>query len=225
MTDKNLSELIVLLDRSGSMASIRDDMIGGFNHLMADRRKDPTRVLVSLYQFNTEYEAVYSARPVTEVPSLELNPRGGTALYDAMVRTIDGVGFRLATLPEDRRPGAVVIMVITDGQENASRINSAERVREKVRHQQEKYNWKFLYLGADASTFLDANTIGIAGHCMGQYTANAQGAQALFSASSNAIGGYYRGVHRGVIGADLSLQGQEQEGLKIGSVTGSSPVK
>lgn len=218
MTDKNLSELIVILDRSGSMESIRVDMEGGFQNFIRDRHKDATDVRVSLYQFDDVHETVYERRRARDIDGLTLEPRGSTALFDAIGRAINTVGARLAATPEELRPGAVVFMIITDGQENSSREfgrgqRGAERISAMIRHQEQKYAWKFLYLGADAKAFQEAADIGINPMRSAKYTADHQGTHALFVSSSNAIGQYYAARSAGIM-ADLSLQGQD--GLEVG---------
>ena len=220
MTDKNLSELIIILDRSGSMASIRADMEGGFKTFIRDRHRDATDVRVSLYQFDDVYETVYERRPARDIERLHLEPRGSTALFDAIARTITTVGRRLSATPEEQRPGALVVMIITDGMENASReyardLGGAQRVRQMIEHQEQKYAWKFLYLGADPAAFEEAAAIGINPLRSAKYSADHLGTHALFEASSNGIGEYFSAQSMGVIGADLNLQGQE--GLEVGT--------
>jgi uncharacterized protein YegL len=214
MTDRNLSELIIILDRSGSMSSIKSDMEGGFRSFIQDRKRDPTRVHVSLYQFDDHYDVVYEERNVHDVHALDLLPRGSTALLDAVGRTINRVGDRLRRKPEHARPGAVVVMIITDGQENASREFRADQVRGLIEHQELHYNWKFMYLGADANAFAEAAALGINVQRSAKYTHDAHGTHALFNATSASVGEYYAGVRRGVVGADLSIQGQD--GLIVG---------
>src|SRR5437879_5693749 len=111
MTNQNLTHIVAILDRSGSMMSIREDMQGGFNNFIAEQAKTPGEVRVSLYQFDTEYDTVYENKPLAEVPALVLEPRGGTALLDAVGRTITTVGQKLAQLDEDDRPGLVVVVI------------------------------------------------------------------------------------------------------------------
>jgi hypothetical protein len=227
MTDRNLSELIIILDRSGSMSTIRSDMEGGFASFMRDRHNDKTEVRVSLYQFDDQYDVVYEQRPAREIHHLHLEPRGSTALYDAIANTITRVGQRLARTPEERRPGAVVVMIITDGEENSSREYSgyhggAAKIRAMIEHQEGKYSWKFLYLGADARAFQEAADIGIKAQRSVKYTANAVGTQAIWSSSSSGIGEYYAARSAGLIGADLNLA--PQEGIEIGGVQAVEPA-
>ena len=104
MTDPQHSLIAVLLDRSGSMESIKSDTEGGFNAFIAEQRKEPLDIRVTLAQFDTDYDVVYANRPVQDVPPLELQPRGMTALYDALGKLITDVGAELAAMPEQQRP-------------------------------------------------------------------------------------------------------------------------
>ena len=116
MTDPNLTHLYFLLDRSGSMQSIRDDTIGGFNAFIADQRQHPGDCRVTLAQFDDRYEVVYTDRPIADVPALDLHPRGTTALLDAIGRLVTDAGASLASLPEDKRPGTVIVGIMIAGQ-------------------------------------------------------------------------------------------------------------
>lgn len=150
MTDKNLTEIVAIIDRSGSMYSLIGDTIGGFNSFIEEQKKGPGKALLTLVQFDTEYEINYQAKDVNEVSPLNeasYVPGGGTALFDAVARTVNEVGQRLAKTPEDQRPGTVIFLVITDGQENSSQEFSQGVVSEIVKHQIEKYSWEFVYMG------------------------------------------------------------------------------
>ena len=107
MTDPNLTHLYFLLDRSGSMVSLRADTIGGFDTFIAEQRTAPGRCRVTLAQFDNEYDEVYADRDIATVPSLVLVPRGSTALLDALGRLVVTAGERLAALPDAERPGSV----------------------------------------------------------------------------------------------------------------------
>jgi hypothetical protein len=149
MTDADLTLIAALLDRSGSMQSIKSDTEGGFDAYIEQQRGVPKRIEVTLARFDTEYEPVYANRPIAQVPPLELQPRGMTALYDAVGRLITDVGAELAGRPENERPGTVIIVVLTDGHENSSREWTHEAVRALITQQQELYSWNFLFLGAN----------------------------------------------------------------------------
>ena len=120
MTRSDLTHLYFLLDRSGSMQSIKTDTEGGFAAFIEEQRRAPGECRVTLAQFDNDYEVVYADRPLADVPPLDLQPRGSTALLDAMGRTISDAGTALAALRESERPGTVIVAIMTDGMENAS---------------------------------------------------------------------------------------------------------
>lgn len=128
-----------------------------------------TTAQVTLVQFDTpsghrgtvEVTGVYTAKPIAEVPPLVLEPRGSTPLYDALAVTIDATGRRLAAMKEADRPKNVVFVIITDGEENASITYSAKDVKDRITHQEEKYSWEFVFLGANQDALLEAQKIGI----------------------------------------------------------------
>ena len=162
MTDANLTHLYFLLDRSGSMVSLREDTIGGFDTFIAEQRTAPGRCRVTLAQFDNEYDEVYADRDIATVPSLVLVPRGSTALLDALGRLVVTAGERLASLPEQERPGSVIVGVMTDGYENASRDWTHDRIKALIEQQSRDYGWQFLYLGADQDAIEEGSKMGFA---------------------------------------------------------------
>lgn len=172
---QNSIDITVLLDRSGSMESIKHDMEGGFATFLDEQRKAPGETRISLCQFDADdyhyhgmrddhggwYQAVYSGLLAKDAPPLRLVPRGGTALLDAMARCIDETGARLNALPESQRPEKVLFVVITDGEENSSRHTTRAQVAERVKRQTNTYKWDFIYLGADHNAFAEAQAMGI----------------------------------------------------------------
>ncbi|MFI9505866.1 VWA domain-containing protein [Nocardia sp. NPDC052566] len=184
MTNSDLTLIAILLDRSGSMQSIKTDTEGGFAAYIEQQRQVPKTTEVTLAQFDTEYEVVYANRPIAEVPPLELQPRGMTALYDAVGKLVTEVGAELAKRPEHERPGTVIVVVLTDGHENSSREWSNDAVRKLIKQQEDTYNWTFLFLGAN----MDAVAIGVdMGIAPGQaitYAASSRGVGAVFRAAA-----------------------------------------
>lgn len=162
MTDSNLSLIAALLDRSGSMKTIAEDMRGGFDGYIAGEGAGPGTTLVTLAQFDDRYEMVYRDRPVAGVPPLTLQPRGRTALLDAIGRFVTEVGEGLSALPEEQRPGSVTILVITDGHENASANWTVEAVREVIARQETVYGWDFVFLGANMDAVEVGSRLGFA---------------------------------------------------------------
>ena len=161
MTDPHRTHIEFVLDRSGSMQSIKSDIEGGFDAFIGGQRTQPGECTVSLAQFDQQYEVVYTERPVADVPALDLQPRGGTAMLDAIGRSIITLGERLAALPEDARPGVVIMAIMTDGMENASREWTHAALKSLIEQQTRDYNWQFLYMGADQDAVEVGTGIGI----------------------------------------------------------------
>lgn len=162
MTDPTYTDITMVLDRSGSMQSIKEDTIGGFDAFVTEQRRVPGRCTVSLVQFDNEYEEVYTGRDLADVPGLTLVPRGSTAMLDAIGRAVNATGARLATLPEDRRPGTVIVGIMTDGLENASREFGYADVKALIEQQEQVYGWTFMYLGANQDAIEVGARLGVA---------------------------------------------------------------
>lgn len=167
MTRSDLTHIYVLLDRSGSMQSIKNDIIGGFEAFVADQRAATGECRMTLARFDNEYELVFSDLPISQVGPLHLEPRGSTALLDSMGRLITEAGARLAALPEEERPGTVVVAIMTDGLENASREWTHPGIKALVDQQSGTYGWQLLYMGADQDAVEVGRGLGIqAAHAM-----------------------------------------------------------
>lgn len=175
MTDPNLTHLYFLLDRSGSMQSIREDTIGGFNAFMAEQRQHAGDCRVTLAQFDDRYEVVYTDRPIADVPGLDLQPRGTTALLDAIGRLVTDNGAQLASLPQDQRPGTVIVGIMTDGYENASREWTHPAIKSLVQQRTKTYNWEFLYMGADQDAIEVGASLGVQANRSMTYPRDASG--------------------------------------------------
>lgn len=162
---RNSTDISIVLDRSGSMAPIWADTIGGLNGFLKSQRNLPGEVKVSLTFFNEKVNHVLTAGCLTimgDVSPFDYPPTGYTALYDAIQSTIDKTGARLAALPEDERPERVLVVILTDGEENASKEATAEKVAESIKHQESVYSWDFVFLGANQDAVLTAKSMGIA---------------------------------------------------------------
>ena len=157
----DLTDITLVVDRSGSMASVRDDAEGGVNSFIAAQVKEPGEALLTLVQFDTEYEFIHKGVSIKQVPKYELQPRGWTALLDAVGRAINETGQRLAHIPDADRPGLVIFVVMTDGQENSSKEFSKAQIKEMIERQQNVYNWHFTFLGANQDAFAEAGGMGI----------------------------------------------------------------
>ncbi|WP_227998157.1 vWA domain-containing protein [Nocardia australiensis] len=184
MTNQDLTLIAVLLDRSGSMQSIKSDTEGGLAAYFEQQRAVPKTIQVTLAQFDTEYECLYANRPLAEVPPLELRPRGMTALYDAVGRLITDVGAELATRPEHERPGTVIVVVLTDGHENSSKEWTHASVKSLITQQQDVYNWNFLFLGANMDAVAIGTEMGFDPKQSITYAAAPAGVRGVFGAAA-----------------------------------------
>ena len=161
---KDLTELVFIIDRSGSMASLVEDTIGGFNSMIEKQKAEEGECLVSVVLFNDEQYVLYDRIPVAEVPEMtrkEYFAAGCTALIDAMGGAIHHIGNVHKYAREEDVPEKTVFIITTDGLENASRYYSADKVRQMVKHEQEKYGWEFLFLGANIDAVETARTYGL----------------------------------------------------------------
>jgi hypothetical protein len=172
----DLTDITLVVDRSGSMEQVREDAEGGVNSFIAQQAKEPGEALLTLVQFDTEYEFLHKGVPIAEVPRYQLVPRGMTALLDAVGRAINETGDRLARMDEQDRPGLVVFVVMTDGLENSSQEFLKSNVKEMIERQQEKYNWHFTFLGANQDAFAEASRMGMQAAGVANYAMNKAGA-------------------------------------------------
>ena len=173
---QGLLEIIFVIDRSGSMDKIKKNMIGGFNSFIAEQKSVKVgEVKVSAYQFDTPQQGGTTEafpQPIFEFIDLDLvpdlteanyTPRGGTALNDAFAMTIKNVGARLANTPEELRPEKVMVITITDGEENSSHEYTGAQVKEMIEEQTKTYNWSFTYMGANQDAWSVGSSYGVAG--------------------------------------------------------------
>ncbi|MCD7884168.1 MAG: VWA domain-containing protein [Lachnospiraceae bacterium] len=183
----NLTELVFILDRSGSMGRLTSDTIGGFNSMIEKQKAEPGEAVVTTVLFDNRYEVLHDHVPLAEIKpmtSKEYFARGTTALLDAVGMTINTIGARLNATPEAERPGKVIIVITTDGLENASHEYSRAQVKDMITHQQEKYSWNFLFLGANMSAVKEAGNLGIDADFARTYTASSVGTHRLFAGVS-----------------------------------------
>lgn len=188
------TDLIVVLDRSGSMESTKKDAIGGFNSFVEGQKKacetggDATLTLI---QFDNHYEVIYSAKNIKEVQPLTeatFVPRGGTALRDAIGRTLSDVTARLKKIKKEFRPD-VVMAIITDGGENSSTEYTPETVNEQIAKARKK-GWQIMFIGANQDAINVASSYGIAASSALTYAANAAGTAAVFESLNDTVAMY-----------------------------------
>jgi uncharacterized protein YegL len=187
--NKNLTEIIFLLDRSGSMAGLESDTIGGFNALIKKQSQLEGETLVTTVLFDDEYEVLWEGLPVSKVKLTEKEyyVRGCTALLDAVGKTILDVGYRFSKASEKLKPGKVIVVITTDGQENASKEFTYKKVKELIRHQQEKYNWEFIFMGANIDVAKEAESIGITLDNAYNFEASEKGVEVMYNIVSEAV--------------------------------------
>ncbi len=178
----NLTEIVFLLDRSGSMGGLESDTIGGFNAFIEKQRQMDGRIIVTTALFDHEYELLWNGISAenARLTDKEYYVRGATALLDAVGKTILDVGRRLSALPEEERPDKVIFVITTDGMENASREFTHKKVKELLKHQQERYNWEFIFLGANIDAVKEAGNIGIRRGDAFDFRASPKGVAAMF---------------------------------------------
>ncbi|AKU14811.1 vWA domain-containing protein [Luteipulveratus mongoliensis] len=206
MTRSDLTHIYFLLDRSGSMQTIKSDTEGGFNAFIEEQRKADGDCRVTLAQFDDEYDVVYTDKPVADVPPLALQPRRSTALLDAMGRLITESGTTLAGLPEDQRPATIIVAIMTDGLENASREWTRPAIKSLVEQQTRDYEWQFLYMGADQDAIEVGAGLGVAREHSMSYSRGAV-KEAMTATSGNIA--RYRGARAG--GAAAKMEGYTDE--------------
>jgi hypothetical protein len=179
------------------MQTIRDDTIGGFNSFLEEQKKTDDGDRLTLVQFDTHYEVVHDNIALSEVQPLDdktFVPRGGTALLDAIGRTINATGARLAALDEKDRPEKVIFVIITDGEENQSREFSHKQAMEMIGHQTEKYQWQFMYIGANQDAIGVGRALGIAAGSSMSYAASNIGTQNTWKGLSRSVTSRKRGA-------------------------------
>jgi uncharacterized protein YegL len=184
MPKTGLTEVVLIVDRSGSMLGIAHEMTAGIKSFVEGQRAGPGEARFTLVQFDDVVQVVLEDQPVDGPWAYTLIPRHNTALNDAVCTTIDRVGARLEARAEADRPEKVIVLVVTDGYENASREFTKADVRHKVTLQQNTYGWVFHFLGANIDAFAEG---GARGFVQGQslnYAPSAAGVGAMFSAAS-----------------------------------------
>lgn len=192
MTDKPKLHIYFLLDRSGSMASMATDVIGGFNSFLASQEADGPDALLTLVQFDSEdpHEVITDAVPIAEVLPLDLSrfqPRSGTPLYDAMGRLVADATIRADSAARGTGPGEEILFVtFTDGEENQSREYTREKIFDLIKKREAK-GWTFAFLGANQDAYAEGGQIGYSAANIQNFAADAAGTAAAFGSLSSAV--------------------------------------
>lgn len=161
---KDLTELVFILDRSGSMSGLESDTIGGYNAMLKKQKKEPGEVVVTTVLFDDKYELLHdriNLRGIEPITDNEYFVRGSTALMDAVGKTINKIGNVQKHTTEDERPKHVMFIITTDGMENASREFSFEKIQQMIERSKNNYGWEFIFLGANIDAIATAERMGI----------------------------------------------------------------
>lgn len=180
------TEIIVITDRSGSMHTIADDVIGGYNNFIEEQRKVPGEARVTYVQFDHLYECVYEGKPLSAVPKLDVKtfqPRGSTALFDAVGRTLAEQRLRLLS---DPWADLVVVCILTDGHENSSREYTRQSVQQLTAEAETK-GWKFVYLGANQDAFAVSKDLGMRKSSARTFKPDEEGVREVYAWSSQLL--------------------------------------
>ena len=172
---KNLTELVFIIDRSGSMEGLEGDTIGGFNAMLKEQQAVDGEATVTTVLFDDQYELLHDRidiRAVAPLTDKDYTVRGSTALLDAIGKTIKKIHEVQRRTAEDYQAEKVMFVIITDGHENASREYSAERIRKRIERQKEKYGWEFVFFGANMDAVMEAGKLGISADRAQNYQAN-----------------------------------------------------
>jgi len=164
MKTNNLTEIICIIDKSGSMSSIRDDAVGGFNTFLKEQKQKEGDALITLNLFDHELYEMYQGKNIKYADQLTYKsyvPGGMTALNDAIGITIDKADLRHANLEKEETPDNVIVAILTDGMENSSREYSETHIKRKIRIHEDKHNWKFIFLAANQDAVLTGRGYGI----------------------------------------------------------------
>lgn len=190
MSPAKHTEIAYILDRSGSMQGMQKTAIASFNQFIKSQLEDPTPARLTLALFNSEYDVPYETVPLEKIPQLNTHtyvPRGQTALLDAVGRTIKDTDNYLSKLPEEERPNKVIIVIFTDGMENASKRYSRKKISELIQHYRTEKEWEFLFLAANQDAISSGRGLNINSHDSGNITFSNEGWLASGSAMSRKV--------------------------------------
>lgn len=191
---ENLTELVYILDMSGSMGSLRDDTIGGYNTLLNDQKREEGEAVVTTVLFDDRYIVLHDRVNIKDIPEItdkEYAPLGTTALLDAVGKTISHIGDVINHMEEDEKPSKVMVTIITDGYENDSKEYTWASVKSMIEEQRNKYSWVISFIGANVDPFEVAQQMGIDSKLAKGYTASKIGTSSIYKAMS-ASTSFYR---------------------------------
>ena len=188
--NNNLTEIVFILDRSGSMAGLEDDTIGGFNAMVEKQKKEQGEAVLSAVLFSDDNRVLYDRVDIRKVESMtdrQYQVGGCTALLDAIGGAVHHIANVHKYAREEDRPGKTIFVITTDGMENASRAYTYEEVQRMVKHEQEKYGWEFLFLGANMDAISAARSFGIRADRAVRYRGDSTGTALNYSVVSETV--------------------------------------
>lgn len=190
MKKKNLTEMVFILDRSGSMHGLERDTIGGFNSMLGKQKNEKGEAFVTTVLFDNEYKIIHDRLKIQDVPEMTENDyqvRGSTALVDAIGKTIRHIANIHKYSRKEDVPENTIFVIITDGMENASREFASDKVRQMVEHEKQKYGWEFIFLGANIDAVETARHFGISKDRAVNYNCDSVGTQLNYQVVSEAV--------------------------------------
>lgn len=214
MTKENFTSINVVIDRSGSMAPLTKDTIGGFNTFLKEQKAVPGDAVLTLATFSDHYTLVHDCVPIANVEELSSKTYvtgGGTALLDAIGKTIHATGAKLSAMKEEDRPSKVIFLVMTDGEENMSKEFIRAKIMEMINHQRDTYSWEFVFIGANQDAIMAGHSLGIAATHSHNYSSNSIGTRAAYSSMSSGMDSY----RRAKVGAVFNMQDPNEVAKKL----------
>lgn len=225
MTNSNYTALVLIVDRSGSMHSIAQQTQEALEELVNGQKQEPGKLTIDTVFFDDHYdERAHFVNPKRSKLDLAIRPGGMTALFDAVGRKVTSFGEALEALPEDKRPGTVIVVIATDGDENASKEYENSTVADLIKQQQEDYGWKFTFIGANQDAVLAAQRLNINANDAITFAANALGTQNVMSSVSGYISRSRMGSNEGYSQEDR-ISAVSNDESDFGAVVAATPSK
>jgi hypothetical protein len=190
---KNFTDIICILDRSGSMETIKTDVLGGFNSFLEQQKQVEGDARISVVLFDNEYNMLYENIDIKKAQSLTTEtyvPRATTALYDSVGITLDRYIDMLSNTPFEKRADKVLCVIATDGLENASRKYSQQQIKEMIEEMRNEFHWEFIFLAANQDAMLTATSMGISAGNSLNFAYSGDGVKAAYSTMSNVTSKY-----------------------------------
>lgn len=213
---KGLTELVFIIDRSGSMSGLEGDTIGGFNSMLKQQQAVDGKAVITTVLFDDQYELIHDRVDIQKVEPMTqetYTPRGSTALLDAIGKTIHNIRKAQKEAKEEDRAEKVIFFIITDGQENASRHYTASMIQERIRHQKQKHGWEFLFFGANMDAIAEAAKIGIADDRAQSYCADSAGTASVYTSMSTVSTAFRTGKQ--IQSMELTDEAQKETGSQF----------